>query len=150
MAKSGFSGGKKLKAYLRKLSKKVNKAKSVQVGFLKGATYPDGTPVPLVAALNEFGVPAHNQPPRPFFRTMIAEKSPKWGKSLGKALKQSDYDAQQALALMGEGISGQLQASIQEFTSPGLAESTKQAKGFDKPLIDTGHMIQSVHYVVKK
>ena len=44
----------------------------VSVGFMEGATYPEGTPVAAVAFWNEYGVPSHNQPPRPFFRQMIA------------------------------------------------------------------------------
>jgi hypothetical protein len=37
----------------------------LKVGFLEGAKYPDGTPVALVAATNEFGgtvkIPAHTR-----------------------------------------------------------------------------------------
>jgi len=53
-----------------------------------------------------------------------------------------------ALARMGEGIAGQLRESIQSTNSPPLAESTIEAKGFEKPLIDTGHMWNSVAYEV--
>ena len=52
----------------------------VAVGFMEGATYPDGTPVAAVAFWNEFG--KEGQPPRPFFRQMIAAESPGWPKKM--------------------------------------------------------------------
>lgn len=64
MAAITFSGGEALEAKLREIAEKVGKAKTVNVGFLEGATYPDGTPVALIAAVNEYGgtvtVPAHD------------------------------------------------------------------------------------------
>ena len=140
-----FSGGAKLQMKLAELAAKVSKKGAVQVGFLEGSTYPDGTPVPMVAAIDEFGAPSRGQPPRPYFRNMIAAKSPDWGDQLGKQLKNADYDAEIALGLMGKGIEGQLQDSINQFTSPGLADSTIKKKGFDKPLVDTSHMVNSVN-----
>ena len=53
-------------------------------------------------------------------------------------------------ALAGEAIAGQLRQSIVDTNSPALAESTIRRKGFSKPLVDTGHMLQSVDYEVKK
>jgi len=144
-------GGDKLEARLKEILAKVQNSTEVRVGFLEGATYEDGTSVAEVAAYNEYGVPSRNQPPRPFFRGMIKEKSPNWGESLSALLVKNNYDANKALALMGHGISGQLRESIQKFTSPGLAESTIAAKGgVNKPLIDTGHMFNSVDFEVKE
>ncbi|WP_144378523.1 hypothetical protein [Mesorhizobium amorphae] len=68
-----FTGGDKLVAKLAEIAQSVSNASSVEIGFLDGATYPDGTPVPLVAAMNEFG--NENSPPRPFFRGMIQAKA---------------------------------------------------------------------------
>ena len=42
------------------------------------AKYPDGTSVALVAAFNEYGSPSRGQPPRPFFRNMIARNEASW------------------------------------------------------------------------
>jgi hypothetical protein len=141
-------GGDKLEAYLRELSAKVASASKVDVGFLEGATYPNGTPVATVAAYNEFGVPAHNQPPRPFFRNMIAEKSDAWGPTLGKLLVADKFDAGRALGQMGEGIAGQLRQSIKDTNEPPLSPKTVKRKGFTKPLVDTGVMLGSVDYEV--
>lgn len=52
----------------------------LKVGFLEGATYGGVIPVPMVAATNEFGNPAHNQPPRPFLE-MQSQSMKKSGKS---------------------------------------------------------------------
>lgn len=120
----------------------------VKVGFLEGATYPDGTPVALIAAIQNFGAPARGIPPRPFFSNMITEKGPGWGGKLARVLKAANYDTATALGRMGEGIAGQLRTSINETNSPALADSTIAAKGFDKPLIDTGHMWNSIAYEV--
>jgi hypothetical protein len=122
----------------------------VSVGFMAGATYPEGTPVAAVAFWNEYGVPSHNQPPRPFFRQMIAAESPTWPGKMAKLAKATDYDGDKVLALMGEDIKGALQQSINEFQSPPLAPSTIEAKGFAKPLIDTSHMLNSITYEVNK
>ena len=122
----------------------------VSVGFMAGATYPDGTPVAAVAFWNEYGVPSHNQPPRPFFRQMIAKESPTWPGKMAKLAKATDYDGDKVLTLMGEDIKGALQQSINEFQSPPLASSTIEAKGFAKPLIDTSHMLNSITYEVNK
>lgn len=146
MATIGLSGGKALEAKLAEIAGKIGQGGTLRVGFLEGATYPDGTSVPYVAAIQEFGDPAHNLPARPFFRSMITEKSGKWGGALGKIAVSTDYDIDQTLGQMGEGIKGQLQGSIQALTSPALAPSTVKAKGFDKPLIDTGHLLASVDY----
>lgn len=122
----------------------------VAVGFMEGATYPDGTPVAAVAFWNEFGAPENNQPPRPFFRQMIAKESPTWPDKMAKLAKATDYDGEKTLALMGEDIKGALQQSINDLETPALAESTVESKGFSKPLIDTGHMLNSVAYEVSK
>lgn len=134
---------------LLKIVKSTEGQPRVSVGFLRGATYPDGTPVALVASVQEFGSPANNIPPRPFFRLMVAEKSKDWPEAVRLNLKATDYDAHTTLDRMGQGIKAQLQTSIQTLTDPPLAPATVRKKGFDKPLIDTGHMMNSVDYRVE-
>ncbi|WP_414499432.1 hypothetical protein [Zymobacter sp. IVIA_12111.31 C1] len=145
---ASLKGGDALKRRLANIAKRLDGAQELRVGFLEGAAYPDGTPVATVAATNEFGRPDKGQPPRPFFRTMIDENSPNWGRQIGKLLKANGGDSAAALDAMGSVIKGQLQRSINQFTSPPLAPSTVAAKGFDKPLIDTAHMLRSVDYEV--
>lgn len=152
-----IKGGEDLDKYLQALATKLGAGSggaSVDVGFLEGATYPDGTSVPLVAALNEFGT--GHSPPRPFFRQAVENRAAAWGHNTGVALKQTDYNAGAALALVGQGVKEDVQDSIRTLTTPPLAESTiarktkKKAKkvrgvlGPAKPLVDTGHMLNSV------
>jgi len=84
MVASTFKGGDRLQERLKDYVRKIKSPAVVNVGFLAGATYPDGTSVPLVAALNEFGVPSHNQPPRPFIRNMIAKEQDHWGEDTSR------------------------------------------------------------------
>lgn len=144
-----LKGGDKLEAALNKLASKLEKGGSVKVGFLEGSTYPDGTSIPLVAAINEYGAPSRGQPPRPYFRRMIAAKSSEWPKAIAGLLKSTNGDVQKTLELTGEGIKGQLIQSINDLVSPPLAQSTIDRKGFDKPLIDEAIMINSVGVEVK-
>ena len=142
-----ISGGDKLQKRLEEISRNANKAASVEIGFLEGATYPDGTSVPLVAAMNEFG--NSKSPPRPFFRGMVADKSPEWPDAVGDLLVTNDYDAERTLDLTGAAIKGQLQESITTFVGAPLSPKTIARKGHDKQLIDTSHMLNSVDYRVK-
>lgn len=150
-----LKGGDALRKRLEQIALSMRGAHEVRVGFMEGATYPDGTPVAAVAYWNEFGKMVESgegsyyQMPRPFFRTMIAAESPSWSVKLGKLGPATGYDAKRMLGLMGEDIRGALQQSINAFQSPPLAESTVKAKGFSKPLIDTSHMLNSVDYEVK-
>lgn len=143
-----ISGGAALEERLAEIASKLSRGATLKVGFLEGATYPDGTSVAMVAAIQNFGAPSRNIPPRPFFSNMVQDKSPEWPEAVAKLLVDTDYDVERTLALAGEAIKGQLQQSIRDTNSPPLSPRTVQRKGFEKPLIDTGHMINSVDYTV--
>lgn len=144
------SGGARADKYLADLAKRLGKGKTLKVGFLEGATYPDGTPVALVAAIQNFGAPAKGIPPRPFFTNMVRDKSSEWGPALGPLIEGYDGDTGKALDALGMGIAGQLQQSIRDTNTPPLAPATVAKKGFEKPLIDTGHMFASVSHEVSE
>jgi hypothetical protein len=144
-----LSGGDKLNAALKGIADRVGREGVVRIGFLENSTYPDGTSVPMIAAINEFGAPSRGQPPRPFFRRMIASKSGEWPAAIGKNLIATNYDVETTLKRMGAGIAGQLRQSIIDLVAPPLAPSTIKRKGFDKPLIDQGIMLSSVDYEVE-
>lgn len=55
MGADGLSGGDRLQQHLDRILARVRSAQAVRVGFLEGATYPDGTPVAKIAAVQEFG-----------------------------------------------------------------------------------------------
>lgn len=123
---------------------------SVTAGFYAQATYPDGTSVALVAAVNEYGAPSRGQPPRPFMRDAVRKYGPTWPDALAAALKQTGGDAEKAMNAVGLIMASQIQDSIQSLTSPPLSPRTVRGKGFDKPLIDTGVMLRSVGHLVEK
>lgn len=166
------SGGGGIAAKLGRIGRALEKGHEVRVGFLEGSTYPEGgLNVPTIAALNNFGAPAAGIPARPFFSTMIAQEKGMWGERFGQIMKAVDLDAGKALALMGEGIAGQLKAAIIDFSgapnSPvtdllkerfpmagqtfadvqqarkDVADGERAAKK-GKPLVHTGHMLASV------
>lgn len=173
-----LSGGDELQKRLAEIAANLGEGKTLRVGFLENATYPDGTKVALAAATGEWGNPANGQKPRPYFRNMIASKSTKWGDDLAKIAIAADFDANKSFSLMGEHIKSQLQESIRELTEPALSPVTillrerfgnnhqdikfsdvqaarrDVAKGVrgsasDKPLIWSGHMLNSVDYDIK-
>jgi hypothetical protein len=177
-ATSGVTGGTKLQAKLSSMAQQLGNGATVSVGFLAGATYPakargildsgkrlskrnrkvlrkladkDAASmpnVPTVALWNEMGT--SKQPPRPYFRRMIAAKSPRWAEAMAAAAKHENYNVQKTLAAMGDLIQGQLRRSIATLTDPPLSPITIARKGFPKPLIDSGVMLNSVDYEVKQ
>lgn len=173
---SGLQGGRALKKYLKGISDALGDGTEVQVGFFEDATYSGGKrsftkkrkkkmspggrefaeflegkekfsgPVATVAAWNEFGT--EKSPPRPFMRKTVATKSPRWGNGLGRALRDNNYDAYEALHVLGEVIQGQMRQSIIDFRDPPNAQLTQDIKGFNDPLVDSGRMLRSVDFQI--
>lgn len=173
-------GGNKLKVTLEKISLAAKRAGTLRVGFLSKAKYPDGTPVAMIAAIQEYGAPRVGIPPRPFFRNMVTKKKGEWPGAIAKLLKANDYDARQTLMQAGDAIRGQLQQSIVDTMAPPLSPVTlmlrkmkhqtpglvvnrtvvEQARArvaagestagvSTKPLVETGHLLNSVDFEVK-
>lgn len=142
-------GGDKLAQRLSEIAKRFGNASTVQVGFLSGSTYPDGKPVAMIAAIQEYGAPRAGIPPRPYFRNMIRAKQKEWPPAVAALLKANDYDALRTLQQTGEAIAGQLRQSIVDTNSPPLKPATIARKGFSKPLVESGTMLGSVDYEVK-
>ena len=84
MARVVFKGTNldKLKVSIRELGKF-----KLMVGWLESAMYDDGTPVAGIAAVQEFGSPSRNVPPRPFMRPAISGSKSKWRKLVEKSAK---------------------------------------------------------------
>jgi hypothetical protein len=140
-AMSRVTGGDKLERVLEAISRKTSKATMVQIGFLEGSTEPDGTSIPMIAAIQEFGAPRAGIPPRPFFRTMIASKSPEWPGAVADLLIANDYDAAKTLNQAGFAIAGQLQQSIIDTLDPPLSPVTlmlRKMRSEDQSLVVTG------------
>lgn len=159
-------GGEKLEAALAKLGASLGSDKQLRVGFLENATYPDGTKVALVAAVQNWGSPKKDEkgnatgawriPPRPFFSDMVRKEQRGWPKAIVDALRSQRfalatgaYDLKLALEQVGQLMVGQLQDSIRDTNAPPLSPKTVARKGFNKPLIDKAVMINSAGYEVR-
>ncbi|NML93801.1 hypothetical protein [Novosphingobium olei] len=166
------TGGDRIAEVLREYGAKLGHLTETRVGFLENATYPDGTPVAMVAALNNFGAPEAGIPARPFFTNMVREKSSTWGESFAAVLRANEGDTGKAMPLMGAGIAGQLREAIVQGAGPANSPVTDLlfqrfpmgGQTFDdvqqarrdvragvtapakKPLSWTGHMLASVDH----
>lgn len=139
-------GGSKFRSALRNAVSKAAGG-AVRVGILETQTYPtkDGkgdVSVAQVAYWNEYGTATI--PARPFFRNTIAEKQDEWADNAASILQHTDGDVGRALALIGEGVKGDIVETIQNFSEPENAPSTVKKKGFNKPLIDTGDLWRAI------
>lgn len=146
-----ISGGDKLRAALDKIAARLDKGGTVKIGFLEGSSDTQGMSLPLKGALNEFGHENANGtvvPPRPFFRNMIAEKSGEWPDAIAGLLRSTNYDVDKTLTKTGEGIAKQLRESILDLWDPPLSPVTIAKKGHDKPLIDSGDLLNGVAFEV--
>ncbi|CRY10588.1 hypothetical protein [Yersinia enterocolitica] len=140
--------------FLEQVGKSLE-SKQVKVGFVDGATYPDGTSVAMVAAINEYGNPSNNQPPRPFFRNAISGHSEEWADSVMRGIR-AGVNTETVLQLVGEVIVGDVQNSISELMEPKLSDVTlhirrtreKFKNQSTKPLVDTGDMYGDVKFEV--
>ena len=137
---------------LREVIERIGRAaqKEIAVGFPKGKAqaYPDGTSVIDVAAWNVFGT--KSIPERNFMalaRRGIVKNCEPLLKELGK-LKEG-RGAEALRNAIGEVGKSAIQDAITDLNDPPNAPSTIKAKGSSNPLIDTGHMLNSVTYDVR-
>lgn len=129
-----------------------------KVGWFKDAKYEDGTPVAYVAAIQEFGSPGNNIPPRSFMRSTQSDKINEWRQAAAGASRQvlnNKMQAVQAMELIGMKAEGDIREKISQIDSPALRPATIKARqrryaekggvgNLTKPLVDTGRMITSL------
>ena len=139
------------KKTLKRLDKLVDTMKekgSVKVGVPKGSNpYPDGTSVIDVAITHEFGYEPLNIPQRSFIRSTLNRKRKEYRdlfKKLSKQLFNARINKQKALGLLGTQVQNDVREKITKIKTPKL----KKRKG--NPLIDTGHLRQSIVYKVER
>lgn len=138
--------GRKFEKMLKELA-----ALETRVGFQAGeATDDKGVDICDIAAWNEVGT--IHIPSRPFLRDSVDNNVDKINAML-KAKKQdllSGASAEQVLKEIGLFQKDLIQETILEGSFEPNADLTIKRKGSDKPLVDTGRMLQSVNYVIKK
>lgn len=146
MAEKVISGGEKLEAYLQDLAAKVSRGSTLRVGFLEGAGKHSRSelPIPAIAAIHEFGAPKVGIPPRPFMRTAVSGHATEWGDALAASLKASDYQAEQALGVVGEVMVADVQQAIFDVQAPALSPVTlmlRKMRSQDANLVVTGRTV---------
>ncbi|BBU96709.1 hypothetical protein [Providencia rettgeri] len=144
-----------LKAVYDELAKK-----QLKVGFFEHSKYPDGTPIAYIAAIQELGYPAGGIPPRSFFRPTMSDKKAEYGQLIfrvAKAAAAGNISVTDGLTQVGAKAAGDVKLAIKAVTTPALDDSTVKArvrrhskgKSTDKPLVDTGQMLQAVSFTVE-
>lgn len=102
-----------------------------------------------VALWNEVGT--SNMPARPFMASSFENNEEKLKAFSAQCFKQIEArgTAQDVLQKVGVYAKGIIQQEISDGDFAANAPSTVARKGSDKPLIDTGHMRQSVNFEIK-
>ena len=150
MSKKGvFDIDKGYSRILREMKKAANLA--VEVGVQAGETTQDGkTDLATIAAIHEFGT--DNIPSRPFTRESFDQhvnELDKFMQGIGGRIIVNRISASQGLNLVGQKMTGIIQKKIVDGPWAPNAPATVKQKGSDRPLIDTGHLRQSIRHVVK-
>ena len=127
------------------LSKYKDMNASVRVGVLEDATYPDGTPVAMVAFWNEYGT--RTSPVRAFFRTTVSENKKNWVLSVQNLMKMHN-DPKKVMGLIGVHMQEQIVQSINTWSDPPNSAYTIAKKGSSKPLIETEVLVGSISFEV--
>lgn len=143
-------GGKGIAAAIKGLRKAQGR-----VGWFPSAVYEDGTPVALVASVQEFGSPSKGIPPRLGMRTTQIEKQGEWREVSAEAARGvmngtvAPEHLMEAICLKAE---GDLREHITKVQTPALKPATIRARqrrsasgeASSKPLNDTGYMLATL------
>ncbi|WP_116892083.1 hypothetical protein [Pseudomonas syringae] len=119
----------------------------VKTGFFED-TYEDGVPVAQVAAWNEYGTRFH--PQRPFMQESLEQAKQKIIQALKLAFKSAikgDRASRRIMKSLGALVVKEMKATISSYPG-GNSPSTIARKGFDRPLFETGKMIESVKFKI--
>lgn len=133
---------------IEKIAKSMSGPNSVKVGLPKGSNaYPDGTSVIMVGTVHEFGSPSNNIPQRSFLRSTVIEKRKSYKKlfrKISKRIIDGKINTIQGLSLIGLQVQTDVKEKITDIHTPAL----KVREG--NPLIDTGHLRQSITFKVEE
>lgn len=138
-----------------------------KVGIPAGKTYPDGTSIGYIAAIQEYGAPEVNIPPRPFMRLTRAAKSREWAKDMAEgaeAVVQRRLSLDGMLDAVGQVAAADIVVTIANRVPPPLKPATVDARiararktnpnfgakslpvTISQPLNDTGALVAHVSY----
>lgn len=157
-----FRGGDAMKKALKEIAAKMGTAGKVQVGFFENERYTPVHPIrktprkPLPVAQVAFwqinGTRAgwFRIPKRDFFGAAIRANQGYWPKDIVDLARAHNYNAARVLGLMGKAIQEDVQTQIRRWSQPPNSKKWEEIKGFNKPLIDDGTMVNAVTFRVLK
>lgn len=147
--------------FVTRLVNKFADPPDIAIGFPVGKSastqYPDGTSVVDVAFWNNYGTKNHDGtvhiPARPFLDVgglNAAFETKELRKNLLKKIRSGEIDMNKAADMVGAKAAAIMKRTIRDFDDPPNAPSTIRRKKSANPLIDTGLMVQSVTWEVRK
>lgn len=143
-------------ARIAELAKALRARPVVRIGVLgAGGEARDDLTQAELAAIHEFGAPRANVPERSFLRATADAKRLEWLALLERTLRlvtAGRLDLEAALGIVGQKAVADVVARIRRGAGipPPLQPETIQRKGSDRPLVDTGRLVQSITYEVRK
>lgn len=126
----------------------------VKVGVLasKSGSAESGFDMVALAATHEFGSPKHGIPERSFIRRTFAEKPGELAtttRAIATKFVRGEVSIEKALNILGLWASNAVKNRVTVDTiPPPNAPATIARKGSDRPLVDTGRMINAVTWAV--
>lgn len=133
---------------LNNLKKELKNGKNgARAGYLSSDVRDDGMQESRIALANEFGVPEHNVPARPFMRNARAKLDKKL-KAVVDAGLEDQLDMETLLARCGVAMRNEIKESIDSNIPPANKEATIRRKGSSHTLIDTEQMRGAVQSAI--
>ena len=107
-------------------------------------------PLAVIAAIHEFGL--GDMPQRSFLRSAYDENLPMIDKMIQRVANGAVFGlgTNAALNQLGNVVQGMVQRKIVEGPFVPNSPATIKRKKSSKPLIDTGHLRQSIRYVIER
>lgn len=141
---------------LKRVIAKRKKIPEIAVGFpsskTKSIEYPTGESVIEVAAQNNFGVPGHI-PRRPFMSLAKEPTLKKVRPIIKRGLIKVDEN-KETLENLAEGVGNiavsQFKNTVVQLKTPPNSPRTIAEKKSDNPLVDTGLMVESLTFEIRK
>ena len=144
-------GWRALQAFAKKVAAKQA---TVHIGVIDDGSRDGGDLTNAeLAAIHEFGAPGANIPERSFIRSTFDTNQAKYRdllKRLGKAVLLKRQSVVDALGILGATMAADIKKRVTSgpHIPPPLAAATARRKGSDRPLVDTGQMINAVTWKV--
>ena len=143
-------------ARIAELAKALRARPVVRIGVLgAGGEARDDLTQAELAAIHEFGAPRANVPERSFLRATADAKRLEWLALLERTLRlvtAGRLELEAALGIVGQKAVADVVARIRRGAGipPPLQPETIRRKGSDRPLVDTGRLVQSISYEIRK